>query len=156
MKRKHRSGKEAQDRDLTTARIGEANFDMPAEVRRDSVAKKKWLWFIELIKGANEQFITSAHVPIIARWCLAQAEYLRLQKIDNSIEKDKKLKLDAKMAKRELFGLFDKTHKLDKLLLMLEKELSITPLSELRYMNTKIQKVQDEDPLKKKGFGDVL
>ena len=71
-KKKHLTKKEIEFRKKNEIRMGTPELKMPASVRANPTAKKKWGELVKLYKGVD--FVSSSDVGVIGQLCLAYAE----------------------------------------------------------------------------------
>lgn len=132
-------------------KIGQKKFIAPDNVIGNKVALQKWIEIMKLYASCDHvDIVTSADIGLLERYVLLYADY--------------QLLLDTKKEIREQYtslvqvSLVSNAHKLDskinslaKILLTMESELFLTPLSKSRAMPRK-KKTDLKDKLSEKGF----
>ncbi|ERT62387.1 phage terminase, small subunit-like protein [Megasphaera vaginalis (ex Srinivasan et al. 2021)] len=172
----HLTKAEIKQRKKEEVKIGEAKLVCPAYVKADKEAYKKWREIVKLYKGID--FVSSADVGMMARYCVAFSEYLdlighRATVNDIHLTEDEATQtlevLADRYGARRAANLYDKIDyltsvggllTLDKAinakmsaLVQMEDRLFLNPLAKVR--NVPKKEVKKEDPLAAKGFGNV-
>lgn len=132
--------------------IGNNNFIITKMVEKNSVAKEKWNEIIQLYLECAADFVSSADIGIIERYCLTYSEYVDLQKARDEIKWQER---DAVKTARALYdlGIEDSINKKIDILTKLEDRLFLNPLAKVRNIPKKEKKTSKEDPAKQM-FGD--
>ena len=135
-------------------KIGEKKFFAPASVKRYPVAEKKWREIMELYATSTISITTEADIGLLERYCLAYKEYKDLQATIEQI--DERCKDDLIAATKMKFALKLETQidKKNSLLMRMEEQLFLTPLSKCRAIPRGNGK-HKPDKLKEKGFDNV-
>jgi len=87
-KKSHRSQKDIEERANRQIKIDDKNLVLPASVKRDKVALKKWKYLVSIYSKIDN--VAVADSDIIAQYCLCHSELEDLLKTKTSIEKDLK------------------------------------------------------------------
>jgi len=133
-------------------RIGEKEFNPPENVKVNTVALNKWREIMELYQTCEQvDIVTNADIGLLERYTLMYADYKLLLGAKQEITDVASSPLMASLLSNE--------HKLDskinakcKLLLAMETELFLTPLSKSRAMPRKKKPETKKDKLSEKGF----
>jgi phage terminase small subunit len=160
--------------------FGDKTLTIPGFVRRDPAARAKWYELKKLYADVRVDFVTSGDIGHIARYCKLYAEYLRLVKHRESINKIEPLssveeavvkediedRLGARRAAKmwqkieyimSVDGLIDIDSAINKkavLLTAMEDRLLLNPLAKIRAIPRQ-KKESERDPLEKEGFGNI-
>ena len=147
-------------------------------MRHDKNAYKKWKEIAKLYKGID--FVSSADVGLMARYCMAFSEYINLTEhrkvcatirvdTENGEDTDMLEVLAAKYPVKTAVKMFEKIEytfslsgvlAVDKALnakmttlVQMEDRLFLNPLAKIR--NVPKKEVKQDDPLGDKGFGNI-
>jgi len=150
---KHKkSKKDYLERKDATIKIGNSEFIAPDLVLSNEIALKRWNDVLELYKTSNVDIVTSADVALLERYVITYADYVKLQTMKD--------KLEAKTGSYSLFVQICNKNNLDtliekksKLLMSMESELFLTPLSKSRAIPRKKEKSEGDNALEAAGFG---
>lgn len=134
-----------------SVKIGEKVFEPPYTVVRNDNALEKWWDVIDLYQQSNVDLVSSADVGLLERYCLTYDEYMGLIEVRYSIE-NATLEPIARMDMLQKYKLEDQTNKKNTLLLRMEEQLFLTPLSKMRSLPRKAKKTDSELDLENKGF----
>lgn len=173
---RHLTKAEIAQRKKEQVQLGDSRLVCPSYVRHDKEAYKKWKEIIKLYKHID--FVTSADVGMMARYCMTFSEYLDLlrhREAVAAIEINPEDSLEAVEALAEKYGtrraekLFAKVEyilsvngllAIDKAinakmssLVQMEDRLFLNPLAKIR--NVPKKEPKPEDPLAAKGFDNV-
>jgi phage terminase small subunit len=148
----HLTKEQIQDRLEAEIKIGNHDFKIPPEVRRNSIAKKKWKELIALYISNDIGFVSTSDTGLISRYCLTFAEYLELQKVRDDIVAKGWDRIETYSAINNL-GVDEKINKKLDLLLKMDAHLFLTPVSKIKNVPKKEKK--KADPLAQAGFGNV-
>lgn len=174
--RRHLTKKEIAEREKSRVQLGEPKLTCPSYVKADKDAYKKWREIVKLYRDID--FVSSADVGVMARYCMAFAEYLDLVRHRTRVaevhvtpeEPDLAVEVLAeKYGTRRAAKLYEKIEyilsvagviTLDKAinakmaaLVQMEDRLFLNPLAKVRNIPKKEKK--KEDPLASKGFDNV-
>lgn len=147
--------KHRQDSEI---KLGEKVFQEPDILKGDTVARKKWKEIVQVYIDAGVDFVSSSDIGVIARYCSTYSQYAELikRKADLKIHYSKK-----RMTAAEISEEFNKTKiipqliSLSDMLLKLESQLFLTPLSKVKNIPKMGAKKKDSDPLEEMGLGHV-
>lgn len=173
---RHLTKAEIEERKKAQVQLGEHRLVCPAYVKANKAAHRKWKEIAKLYKDID--FVSSADVGMMARYCVAFAEYLDLVghrakvaaiEIDVDDAADAVEALAVKYGTRRAERLFAKVEYLlsvngllaiDKAinakmqtLVQMEDRLFLNPLAKVR--NIPKREEPQKDPLADKGFGGV-
>jgi len=131
--------------------IGRKQFKPTAIVKKNHVALRKWFEIMRLYKTCEHlDIVTSADIGLVERYSLMYADYMLLMKAKAEIDKMCRTALQNSKVCNE--------HKIDtkinakaKLLITMETELFLTPLSKSRAI-PRTKKPEKKDGLVSKGF----
>lgn len=175
--KKHLTKAEKEHRQECEVYFGSKDFKMPAAVRADPAARKKWAEVVGLYENSGLSIFSSADIGTISRYCLAYSDYyglLEKRRVFADVRIDPKYADDiageitesdrakAKLIERMDFALslggllaVDKAinAKLEQIL-KLEDRLFLNPLAKVRNIPKKLPK-KEADPLSQAGFGNV-
>jgi phage terminase small subunit len=85
--RSHRSKQELKDRADTEIELGGAELVLPAHVRKNRVALKKWKELVKLYKSQKIELVTSADSDIVAQFCICHSELCTLTSLQDDMSK---------------------------------------------------------------------
>lgn len=149
--KKHKlTKKELEALENSVVKIGSVKFDAPESVKSDPVAFAKWKEIMKLYKDCDQvDIVSSADIGLLERYSLMYSDYKSLLDAKKKIYKAlsllealeacNKLKIDSEMNAKS------------RVLLQMESELFLTPLSKSRAMPRKKHK-KEKSNLQKKGF----
>jgi phage terminase small subunit len=147
---------EIEARKKSEIHLGDQNFKMPATVRKNKHAAKKWKGLIKLYKDYEIEFVSTSDTSIIERYCLTYAAYMQLIETAQEIDSREDLTLEEKMLKRKYLNIDYDIRKTAAMLTPLEDRLFLNPLAKIKNVTKRIpEKDQKKDPLSKLGFGHV-
>ena len=176
--KRHLTKVEIEQRKKSEVQLGEHKLVCPPYVRHDKNAYKKWKEIAKLYKGID--FVSSADVGLMARYCMAFSEYINLTEhrkvcatirvdTENGEDTDMLEVLAAKYPVKTAVKMFEKieyTFSLSgvlavdkalnakmKTLVQMEDRLFLNPLAKIR--NVPKKEVKQDDPLGDKGFGNI-
>lgn len=176
--KRHLTKAEIEQRKKSEVKLGEHKLVCPSYVRQDKNAYKKWKEIVKLYKDID--FVSSADVGLMARYCMAFSEYINLTEhrkvcatirvdTENGEDVDMVKALEGKYSPRTAAKMFEKIEyvfsvsgvlAVDKALnakmsalVQMEDRLFLNPLAKVR--NIPKKEVKEEDPLAGKGFGNV-
>ena len=139
-------------------KLGEKVFDEPDILKGDTVAREKWTEIVQTYINAGVDFVSSSDIGVIARYCLTYSQYAELVKRKDSLRREYSKK---RMNSTDISEAMNKTKilpqmiSLSDLLIKLESQLFLTPLSKVKNIPKMGNKKEEVDPLKEKGFGHV-
>ena len=174
----HKTKKDLERHKAAEVRLGTSILKMPAIVRRDAVARKKWNELKNLYEGI--EFVSSSDVGAIAQLCLAYSELENLhghlqtvqniEPFDYDEEKTIRKEFEDKRGERGAEKLWQKVEFISSLpaiqslnksidskraiIRSLEDRLFLNPLAKIRNVPKK-EVEKKEDPLQSAGFGNV-
>ena len=90
--RSHRSKKELEARADTEIELGVGALILPAHVKSNKTALKKWKELIALYKSQKIEIVTSADSDIAAQFCICHSELCTLISLQDEMSKDHKMK----------------------------------------------------------------
>jgi Phage terminase, small subunit len=176
--KRHLTKVEIEQRKKSEVQLGEHKLVCPPYVRHDKNAYKKWKEIAKLYKGID--FVSSADVGLMARYCMAFSEYINLTEhrkvcatirvdTENGEDTDMLEVLAAKYPVKTAVKMFEKIEytfslsgvlAVDKALnakmttlVQMEDRLFLNPLAKIR--NVPKKEVKQDDPLGDKGFGNI-
>lgn len=176
--KRHLTKAEIEQRKKAQVQLGEHKLICPAYVRADKIAYKKWKEIVKLYKDID--FVSSADVGLMARYCMAFSEYLNLTehrkicanvRIDYVNSEDEQIydELAEHYSVKRAAKMYDKIEytfslagvlAVDKALnakmstlVQMEDRLFLNPLAKIR--NVPKKEVKQDDPLGDKGFGNI-
>ena len=176
--KRHLTKAEIEQRKKAQVQLGEHKLTCPAYVRADKIAYKKWKEIVKLYKDID--FVSSADVGLMARYCMAFSEYINLTEhrkvcatirvdTENGEDTDMLEVLAAKYPVKTAVKMFEKIEytfslsgvlAVDKALnakmsalVQMEDRLFLNPLAKIR--NVPKKEVKQDDPLGDKGFGNI-
>lgn len=176
--KRHLTKAEIEQRKKSEVKLGEHKLVCPSYVRQDKNAYKKWKEIVKLYKDID--FVSSADVGLMARYCMAFSEYINLTEhrkvcatirvdTENGEAVDMVKALEGKYSSKTAAKMFEKIEyvfsvsgviAVDKALnakmsalVQMEDRLFLNPLAKVR--NIPKKEVKEEDPLAGKGFGNV-
>lgn len=176
--KRHLTKVEIEQRKKSEVQLGEHKLVCPPYVRRDENAYKKWKEIVKLYKDID--FVSSADVGLMARYCMAFSEYINLTEhrkacatirvdTENGEDTDMLEVLAAKYPVKTAVKMFEKIEytfslsgvlAVDKALnakmttlVQMEDRLFLNPLAKIR--NVPKKEVKQDDPLGDKGFGNI-
>lgn len=176
--KRHLTKDEIEQRKKSEVKLGEHKLVCPSYVRQDKNAYKKWKEIVKLYKDID--FVSSADVGLMARYCMAFSEYINLTEhrkvcatirvdTENGEDEDMLELLSARYPAKRALTMFEKIEyvfsvsgviAVDKALnakmsalVQMEDRLFLNPLAKVR--NIPKKEVKEEDPLAGKGFGNV-
>lgn len=134
-----------------TVMIGGKRFKMPRSIEKNKIAKAKWIDIMGLYKDSDVSITTNADIGLLERYCLTYAEYCQLMVVKEEIIN---VSSDIIVAISKLHDLrIDmKINQKNTLLLKMDTELFLTPLSKCRAIPRTSKKNHDKDKLRDKGF----
>lgn len=136
-----------------TVIIGEKNYHAPKSVKNDKVAKAKWLEIMNLYKEAEDVPITTnADIGLLERYCLTYSEYQQLILTKRAILELHPSDLVKSMEVIHKLRLEMKLNQKNTILLRMDEQLFLTPLSKCRAMPAKKKQDPEKSRLNKKGF----
>ncbi len=134
-------------------KIGSKKFSPPELVEKNPTALKKWKDIMELYATCDHvDIVTSADIGLLERYSLMYADYqlLLAAKADAYTRAGGSAYIAAQLCNE--LKLDSKINATAKLLLSMETELFLTPLSKSRAIPRKKKPAEDGGELKKKGF----
>lgn len=176
--KRHLTKVEIEQRKKSEVQLGEHKLVCPPYVRHDKNAYKKWKEIVKLYKDID--FVSSADVGLMARYCMAFSEYINLTEhrkvcatirvdTENGEDTDMLEVLAAKYPVKTAVKMFEKIEytfslsgvlAVDKALnakmsalVQMEDRLFLNPLAKIR--NVPKKEVKQDDPLGDKGFGNI-
>lgn len=176
--KRHLTKVEIEQRKKSEVQLGEHKLVCPPYVRHDKNAYKKWKEIAKLYKGID--FVSSADVGLMARYCMAFSEYINLTEhrkvcatirvdTENGEDTDMLEVLAAKYPVKTAVKMFEKIEytfslsgvlAVDKALnakmttlVQMEDRLFLNPLAKIR--NVPKKEVKQDDSLGDKGFGNI-
>ena len=176
--KRHLTKVEIEQRKKSEVQLGEHKLVCPPYVRHDKNAYKKWKEIAKLYKDID--FVSSADVGLMARYCMAFSEYINLTEhrkacatirvdTENGEDTDMLEVLAAKYPVKTAVKMFEKIEytfslsgvlAVDKALnakmttlVQMEDRLFLNPLAKIR--NVPKKEVKQGDPLGDKGFGNI-
>ncbi|EHM37857.1 P27 family phage terminase small subunit [Anaeroglobus geminatus] len=176
--KRHLTKVEIEQRKKSEVQLGEHKLVCPPYVRHDKNAYKKWKEIAKLYKDID--FVSSADVGLMARYCMAFSEYINLTEhrkvcatirvdTENGEDTDMLEVLAAKYPVKTAAKMFEKIEYVFSLsgvlavdkalnakmttLVQMEDRLFLNPLAKIR--NVPKKEVKQDDPLKDKGFGNI-
>jgi phage terminase small subunit len=151
----NRSKAEIARRQATEIRLGGQRYPMPARVKDNPEAAKKWRWLARLYKGFT--FVTEADVDLLERYCVCHAEFLDL----SDRRREKALFFGGDFSVEKMLGA-DEIIKLDAavnakagILNQISDRLFLNPRSRVANVPKGEPKAKPTDPLQAGGFGNV-
>lgn len=134
LNKKHFTKEEIEFRENNKIKVGTGELKPPEFVKSNSRALKKFKEIVLAYEEAENDYCTNSDSGFIGRYCIEFAECVDLQyQRQNESNVTLSLKIDK--------AINDK----NKLLLAMEKELFLTPLSKVRAIPRKEKKVEDKD-----------
>lgn len=176
--KRHLTKVEIEQRKKSEVQLGEHKLVCPPYVRHDKNAYKKWKEIVKLYKDID--FVSSADVGLMARYCMAFSEYINLTEhrkvcatirvdTENGEDTDMLEVLAAKYPVKTAVKMFEKIEYVFSLsgvlavdkalnakmstLVQMEDRLFLNPLAKIR--NVPKKEVKQDDPLGDKGFGNI-
>lgn len=176
--KKHLTKSEIEFRQQNEIRLGTSELKMPAQVRRDPVAKKKWKELAALYDGI--EFVSSSDIGVIAQLCLSYSELDSLLNDLRHIEEMEPFEpeeeveiadeMEGRLGARQARNMWRKVEyimsidgklELNKainqkrsLIRSLEDRLFLNPVAKVKNI-PKQQKEKPANPLDRAGFGNV-
>ena len=176
----HFTKKEKAERKAAEIRFGDKTLTAPAFVRRDAAARAKWSELTALYADTRVDFISSADVGHMARYCKLYSEYLdlvthrervdKMQPFSSEEEKAATDEFEDRRGKRGAAKMWQKIeyilsvdgvlsidaaiNKKAAILTAMEDRLFLNPLAKIKTVPKGKDKPQ-ADPLAKEGFGNV-
>jgi len=138
--------------------LGDNNFITPSYIKRNKVAYEKWLEVIDIYNTNDVDFATSSDTTLIARYCMTYSEYIQSVKNKEKILKnfnEKKMPTPIIAKNMNKLQIENGINKKSELLLKMEGQLFLTPLSKVKNIPTMKPDSSQENFLDKIGFGDV-
>ena len=146
-------------------RIGETKLICPVFVKKDVPAYAKWKEIIKIYK--DNDLVSSGDVGLLARYCMTFSEYLSLldqkQKVNNfeirydeveaALDEELIQALDCIVKFNPMMQLDSAVNKKMDMLIKMEDRLFLNPLAKVK--NVPKKEPVKEDPLARKGFGNV-
>ena len=170
---KHLTKAEIDHRKKTEIKLGEQKLKCPAYVKNDVYAYAKWKEITRVYRDID--FVSSGDIGLLGRYCMTFSEYNKLlehhKRIDNIdyLDADEQGILEKQFGEDMAKNLLNKINyivsvdgvlKLDTainkkqdMLIKMEDRLFLNPLAKVK--NVPKQEKKPEDPLAKKGFGNV-
>lgn len=170
----HLTKAEIEHRKKSEIHLGEQKLVCPVYVKTNKEAYKKWKEIKKLYTGFK--FVSSADIGVIARYCMAFAQYIdlierrdKIARIELTGEETTATQeiLEAEYSQRKAAKLYEKIEyilstggimAMDKAinakmsaLVQMEDRLFLSPLAKVKNVPKEPEK-KDEDPLSKKGF----
>jgi len=156
---------EIDRRKKSEVKLGENKLKCPEFIKKDIPAMSKWKEIIKIYKDID--FVSSGDTGLLARYCMTFSEYLTLldqkQKINNfeirydEIESalgEKLIQaLDCIVKFNPMMQLDSAVNKKMDMLIKMEDRLFLNPLAKVK--NVPKKEPVKEDPLARKGFGNV-
>jgi len=156
---------EIERRKKTEVKLGDNKLKCPEFIKKDIPAMMKWKEIVKIYKDID--FVSSGDTGLLARYCMTFSEYLSLldqkRKIDSFEINYERLQdhFDAELLEGlDSFFRFDPMMKLDSavnkkmdMLIKMEDRLFLNPLAKVK--NVPKKEPVKEDPLARKGFGNV-
>lgn len=136
--------------------IGEklnSDCEVPAKLRGNTEAKKKWDKVIKLYTDANVTFVSTADLETLERYCLAYAEYYELVDLRKNLLKGKKSP-EERMLVLKTSSIDAKIDAKNKLLTQLSSRLYLDPASRLKQYASKMKNLEQQEEKTKNMFGD--
>jgi len=132
--RHKRSKKQIEQREKSEIKIGSEELILPANVKCNPIALKKWKELSKLYEDI--EYVSSADSDIVAQYCCCYAEYIQLEESSREIldELSKNKKLSA-LGKIELYNKSNVDHMINKKCEMLNKlrgKLYLDPTSRVK------------------------
>lgn len=160
-------------REKSEVKLGDNKLKCPEFMKNDVVAFAKWKEITKIYKEID--FVSSGDVGLLARYCMTFSEYQKLLqhriKIDSIdlLDSDEQAELEKQVGEDMAISLMNKINyilsvdgvlkidtainkKMD-MLIKMEDRLFLNPLSKVK--NVPKKEKEPENPLKKKGFGNV-
>ena len=134
-----------------TVKIGDKIYKVPDSVKKSKVAKFKWFEIMNLYKESDVAITTNADIGLLERYCLTYAEYQQLIDV-------KRLATERSSDAIAAIGLIHelrvdtKINQKNTILLKMDTELFLTPLSKCRAIPRKTAKDSKKEEMKKQGF----
>ena len=165
--KKHLSKDEVLNRLENEISIGDQNFEITPLVSREEYAKKKWDELIKRYVDSGFEFVSTSDTGILERYCVTYGEYLWMQDVRDLIRKKSSNKTDKNGNKIDPlivefrmideYKLMEKINKKLELLLQMEQQLFLTPLSKVKNIvkRNKEKGKTDDDILNEMGFGNL-
>jgi phage terminase small subunit len=159
----HLTKQELQDRKDNEIRFGTQDFQPSDRLKKNKVALKKWNELIGLYTDGHIEFVSIADQDLLERYCFTHADYIQLLDVKDSAMLDLGKRVNKETGKKlselQIYGAISKTieksiNKKLQLLLSMDMQLILTPLAKLKNVGRKPGE-DKEDPLVKKGFGNV-
>lgn len=135
-------------------RFGDKNFTPSKLIKKDRVAFKKWKEIVDLYSGLD--FVTTSDQDLIENYCMTHSEKIRLLSIKNeALNQCNSKGADCVQAYKALdvLGIEEKIDRKTALLIKMERELILTPVSKINRI-ARNKKKPVENPLSKQMFGD--
>jgi len=132
-------------------KIGDKKFTPPKSVLTDKIAMDKWKEIMVLYVDSTVEIVTNADIGVLERYCHLYSEYQQLLLVKKEINEIAATPLMARQLSKDV----DLDVRLDKksiLMLRMEAELFLTPLSKSRAIPKSKVKNQKESKLDRKGF----
>jgi phage terminase small subunit len=156
---------EIERRKKAEIKIGETKLKCPEFIKKDINSYAKWKEITKIYKDID--FVSSGDIGLLARYCMTFSEYISLleqkQKINNFEVRYDEIEstLDEELVKAlDCIVKFNPAMQIDSainkkmdMLIKMEDRLFLNPLSKIK--NVPKKEKEPENPLKKKGFGNV-
>lgn len=156
---------EIERRKQNEIKLGNAKLKCPVYVKNNVNAYAKWKEITKIFKDID--FVSSGDSGLLGRYCMAHSEYMTLLDQRQKIERfeidysNLANHFDVELLEGlDSFFRFDPVMKLDNainkkmdMLIKMEDRLFLNPLSKVK--NVPKKEPKKEDPLDKKGFGNV-
>lgn len=147
-----RTKKEIKERQDHTVIIGGKDFHAPKSVRKDPVAKAKWLEIMQLYAESDLDITTKADVGLLERYSIAYSEYQELLDLKETIAEKYAGDPIAKHNMLHHIRYSTKMKELTNILMRMDEQLFLTPLSKCRAIPRGPKQDKKKDALKDKGF----
>ena len=135
----------------STVQIGDKSFHAPKTIIDDKVAFRKWKEIMELYKESSVEIVSSADTGLLERYCQTYSQYDLLIRARNQAiaQSSNDLQAILVISERKIDA---SINRLNSLLLKMDTELFLTPLSKARA----VPRTKKTDPIKQdtidKGF----
>lgn len=145
------SKKRLQELKDSTVIIGGKDFIPPESLLDDKVAMGKWKEIMNLYENSNVEILTNADISLLERYCHTYSEYQKLLLVKKEISEIAASPL-VEMSMAKDLNLQGRLDSKSKLLLRMDTELFLTPLSKSRAIPRKANQSKRKTKLESKGF----